>query len=465
MSYITLITNAGLAKITAALAGGTQITMGQIAIGDGNGNTTIPNQTQTALVNERYRANANQIAINSEGKLVAELIVPQTVGGFTVREIALFDSDGDLFAVGSTPAIQKPSVVENAAAELVIRLIVAVSNTAVIQLTAENLIVATRDWVETNFAAAAMFPGGTTGQILAKKSNLDGDTEWKDPSSVNITVDVIEETQTLAASQTVVTLEEVNTNGVAVYIDGIRLPRSRYTVNSATQITLAQAYPAGTLITLTQNEPASQIQAIPVGQIIMLGLATHPATLFGYGTWEQVAQGRAIFGLNGSDVDFNTLGKTGGQKFHAHSGTTETAGAHNHGAATAAGGDHNHTGTTGQAGAHNHTGNTGGTTLTIDQIPSHTHQMEAGVTAAGYITGTVDGNANESGMVTTNATGGGQAHSHTISTESAHAHTVASSGTHTHGINSDGTHSHVLNTAQTTSLPPYFTVALWQRTA
>lgn len=168
MSYITLITNAGLAKITAALAGGNQITMGQIAIGDGNGNPTIPSQTQTALVNERYRATANQVAINSEGKLVAELVVPQSIGGFTVREIALFDSDGQLFAVGSTPAIQKPSVVENAAAELVIRLIVAISNTTVIQLTTANLILATRDWVEANFAIDALFPGGTTNQVLAK---------------------------------------------------------------------------------------------------------------------------------------------------------------------------------------------------------------------------------------------------------------------------------------------------------
>lgn len=463
MSYITLITNTGLAKVTAALSGGTQVSMGQIAIGDGNGFTVAPTQNQTELVNELYRANANQIGINGEGKLVAELVIPQSIGGFTIREIGLYDSDGELFAVGSTPSIQKPAVEENAAAELVIRLIVTVSNTAVIELTSSNLILATRDWVEANFAIDSLFPGGTTGQVLRKSSNLDGDTEWADPTEVSVTVNTVEETQTLTGSQTIVNLVNVDTSGIAVYVNGLRLPKTAYTINSMTRITLGQTYANGSIITVVQNEPAAQIQTVMVGQIIMLGLSTHPADLFGYGTWSQVGQGRAIFGLNGSDVDFNTLGKTGGQKFHAHSGTTETAGAHNHSGTTAAGGDHNHSGSTGQAGAHNHSGNTGGTALTIDQIPSHTHQMEAGVTAAGYITGTVDGNANESGMVTTNATGGGQAHSHTISSESSHAHTVASSGTHTHGINNDGTHSHVLNTAQTTSLPPYYTVALWQR--
>lgn len=472
MSYITLITNAGLAKITAALAGGTQITMGQIAVGDGNGNPTIPSQTQTALVNERYRATANQIAINSDGNLVAELIVPQSVGGFTVREIALFDSSGDLFAVGSTPALQKPSVVENAAAELVIRLIVAVSNSAVIQLTSPNMIVATRDWVENNFSASAMFPGGTTGQILAKKSNLDGDTEWKDPSSVNVTVDTIEETQTLADGQTIVTLTTTNTIGVAIYIDGIRLPRSRYTVNSATQITLSQSYPAGTLITATQNEPAGQIQAIAIGQIIMLGLAADPAALFGYGTWQQVGQGRAIFGLNVSDSDFNELGKTGGSKQHAHSGATATAGSHNHGAATAAGGDHNHGSITGTSGTHSHGGTTGDTTLTADQIPSHSHSITLEIQGnnkasegAAYtsLSEVAQNDFFASDTRQTSSIGGNQAHNHTIATDGAHAHTVASSGTHTHGINSDGTHNHSFTTNTAHILPPYFTVALWQR--
>jgi hypothetical protein len=531
MSYITLITNAGLAKITAAIAGGTQITLSQIAVGDGNGNPTTPGQTQTALVNERYRASANQVAINSEGKLVAELIIPQSIGGFTVREIALFDSTGTLFAVGSTPAIQKPTVAENAAAELVIRLIVAISNAAVIQLTASSSIVATRDWVESNFALDALFPGGTTNQILRKKSNLDGDTEWANPTNVNVTVNTIEETQTLANAQVLVTLATATTTGAAVYIDGIRLPRARYTVNSATQITLTQSYPAGSLITVVQNEPSAQIQAVPVGQVVLLGLSAHPAQLFGYGTWLQVGKGRALFGLDDADADFNTLGKTGGQKLHAHSGLTEVAGSHNHGAAVAAagshnhgavtaeGGDHNHGATTGNAGAHthgsvtgsagahSHGGTSGGTALTPDQIPSHDHTYRDRYYAenggslisatykeampnsynAGLGSSDTDFDNNQFMYIdkTTGATGGGQAHSHTIQTEAAHSHTVtaepahahtitgsgththavSADGTHTHAVSADGTHSHVLTTAQTTSLPPYFTVAMWQRTA
>lgn len=553
MSYITLITNAGLAKITAALAGGTQISMGAIAVGDGNGTTPVPGQNQTSLVREVYRSAVNQVAINDEGKLVAEIVIPQTVGGFTVREIALFDSDGALFAVGSTPTIQKPNVIENAAAELVLRLIVSISNSAVIQLTAAGTIIATRDWVESNFALDSLLGGGTTNQILAKRSNLDGDTEWRDPSAVNIKVDVIEETKTLTANQTVINLTTVTTVGAAVYVEGIRLPRSRYTVNSVTQLTLNQAYPVGTLVTIVQNEPAAQIEAVPVGQVVMLGLSATPQQLFGYGTWEQVGKGRAIFGLDDTDSDFNTLAKTGGGKTHSHSGSTSANGSHNHSGSTAAGGNHDHGGVSGSGGAHDHgattafagdhshggaTGSggshthggetasggnhshgnfTGSTTLTEAQLPAHDHayldryqsensaytgaatnkeampsfhnnnlgvgdsdndnntflyiEKETGTAGAGEAHNhtisnsgdhkhgiTADGNHNHS----INSSG---THAHQIAAAANHNHTISGSGTHAHDIAGDGSHSHSVTTGTASSLPPYYTVALWMRTA
>lgn len=491
MAYVTLITNTGLAKITDAVAGGTQIELTHMAIGDGNGSPVVPDQNQTALVHEVYRAAVNQVAVNVDGKLVAELIVPQSVGGFTAREIGLFDSTGALFAYGSTPAIQKPTLAENSAAELVMRLIVEISNMAVIQLSAGGGIIATRDWVELNFSAAAMFPGGTTNQVLAKNSNIDGDTVWVDPTSVNVVVDTVEETQTLTGTQTVVDLTTVTTTGVSVYIDGIRLPRSLYTINTATRITLSQSYPDGSKITIVQNEPSGQIEAVPVGQIIMLGLSTNPAQLFGYGTWLRVAEGRAIFGYSAADADFNTLGKTGGSKTHSHtgntssagahshSGATSTAGSHSHGSATQSAGAHSHGGNTGSGGDHAHGGTTGSTILTVDQIPAHhhslTYQIYTGGEAPTY-TG-LDKNNIPAGSSTaaTTDTGGSLGHDHTIASsgthqhsvqaEAAHVHGINADGNHAHNISSDGTHSHTLTTADGGNLPPYYAVAMWQRTA
>jgi hypothetical protein len=107
----------------------------------------------------------------------------------------------------------------------------------------------------------ALLPGGTTGQILAKKSNACGDIEWKDQTDVNITVNSIEETQTLAASQTQVDWAVVNNTGLAVYVEGVRLRADEFTKDPLinTRITLAQTYPAGAKIVGTQNEPAGTL--------------------------------------------------------------------------------------------------------------------------------------------------------------------------------------------------------------
>lgn len=53
----------------------------------------------------------------------------------------------------------------------------------------------------------------------------------------------------------------------------------------------------------------------PVGSIYMSVNSTNPSTYFG-GTWSAIAQGRTLVGVNASDTDFASAGKTGGEKKH-----------------------------------------------------------------------------------------------------------------------------------------------------
>ncbi len=104
---------------------------------------------------------------------------------------------------------------------------------------------------------------------------------------------------------------------------------------------------------------------------------------------------------------------------------------------TGAGGAHAHT--TGAAGAHAHGITVDGHTLTVAEMPAHTHTLTAtAATPANYGAGySASTGAQQSGPVSgTNSTGSNQAHSHTASSGGVgdHAHTVSVAADHTHSI-------------------------------
>lgn len=78
----------------------------------------------------------------------------------------------------------------------------------------------------------------------------------------------------------------------------------------------------------------------PVGSIYMNTASTNPATLFGFGTWTQLAPGRMLMGAGGS----YGAGTTGGSAdaivvSHSHTATTTASqSAHSHTAYTGTGG-------------------------------------------------------------------------------------------------------------------------------
>lgn len=53
----------------------------------------------------------------------------------------------------------------------------------------------------------------------------------------------------------------------------------------------------------------------PVGQIVIKGDNEDYSNWLGF-TWERTALGKVLVGIDSSDTDFNTIGKTGGEKAH-----------------------------------------------------------------------------------------------------------------------------------------------------
>lgn len=98
----------------------------------------------------------------------------------------------------------------------------------------------------------------------------------------------------------------------------------------------------------------------PVGIVITLGVSTNPATLLGVGTWTAIA-GKVIVGIDSTQTEFDTLDETGGSKTHtltigempAHTHTYSITGAAGSGTSGGDVGSGGTTGSTGGGGAHN----------------------------------------------------------------------------------------------------------------
>ena len=117
----------------------------------------------------------------------------------------------------------------------------------------------------------------------------------------------------------------------------------------------------------------------PIGSIYFSAVGTNPSELFGFGTWQAWGAGRVPVGVDASQTEFNAVEKTGGEKAHA---------------------------------------------LTINEMPSHTHEISyrpigdpsddpfALFKSDGGITGTYNSPGTELSQdaLEAKAAGGGQAH-------------------------------------------------------
>lgn len=72
--------------------------------------------------------------------------------------------------------------------------------------------------------------------------------------------------------------------------------------------------------TITAGKTGSTTEAVdrayPVGSVFMSTIATNPAVQLGVGTWAAWGTGRVPVGVDTSQTEFDTVGKTGGEKTH-----------------------------------------------------------------------------------------------------------------------------------------------------
>ena len=150
--FFAILTDIGRAKQANADALGTAWTFAQMGVGDANGTDPIPSGSQTKLINERRRAPLNQVKVDptNASVIIAEQVIPESVGGWWVRELGLYDADGDLVAVANCAPTFKPLLAQGSGRTQVIRINLIVSNTANIELKIDpSVVLATREYVDT----------------------------------------------------------------------------------------------------------------------------------------------------------------------------------------------------------------------------------------------------------------------------------------------------------------------------
>lgn len=210
---------------------------------------------------------------------------------------------------------------------------------------------------------------------------------------------------------------------------------------------------------VNNNENNRLDKTYPIGSIFETTVYSTPSEVSNAlgGTWEVYGSGKTLVGIDTSDEDFNAVNKTGGSASttlsisnlpsHSHdipslSGSAASAGAHTHSIPALSG-------TAASAGAHTHSLNSGLLAFSAGQGNIHN---PAGTSIGGLAYMGFSPNTGSSGS-----------HSHTVTTT---ASTTGSNGAHTHNVSTvTNTSGSIGSGTSFTNLQPYITVYRYQRVA
>ncbi len=149
--FYTLLTDIGKAKIANATALQKKLELSKIVLGDSKGSYYGPTEQQTQLKNKVWEGEITDKFIDKDNPnwIVVQTIIPSQIGGFTIREAGVVDSEGDLVLVAKYPETYKPKVENGSTKDITINLILEVSNVENVTLKVDpTIIFATKKDIE-----------------------------------------------------------------------------------------------------------------------------------------------------------------------------------------------------------------------------------------------------------------------------------------------------------------------------
>lgn len=111
----------------------------------------MPDVTMTGLKNEVWRGEVGSCRISeeSENVMIVETVIPSDEGGFTIREMAVFDENGTMIAVCNTPDTAKVKITDGVVHELRLQMEILLNNKESAQILVDpNVVTATKKDLE-----------------------------------------------------------------------------------------------------------------------------------------------------------------------------------------------------------------------------------------------------------------------------------------------------------------------------
>ncbi|EED2519671.1 phage tail protein [Campylobacter coli] len=146
--YYTILTKIGIAKFIAARASGNGINLKSFKL---SSKVILPSEEMQSLEEIVYEANISSKSVDESNPNYINLMcyVPSDIGGFEINAIGVYDEVGDLLAVGNLPRTYKPILKEGSAKELMIKIVMELSNAEEVILKLDpSVIMASRDYVD-----------------------------------------------------------------------------------------------------------------------------------------------------------------------------------------------------------------------------------------------------------------------------------------------------------------------------
>ncbi len=141
--FYSILTNIGKAKVANSIGLGTKINFAKMKVGDGEGSYYEPAENQTDLKNVVWEGNINHVTVDEKNPnwIHIEVMIPSTVGGFTIREYGAFDDENNLIGICKCAETYKPVIADGSTKELLLDLILCVVNTDTVELKIDPTII------------------------------------------------------------------------------------------------------------------------------------------------------------------------------------------------------------------------------------------------------------------------------------------------------------------------------------